>query len=251
MKRRLWVALILVLSAGCNKTSTTPTSTTPDPYVVSDVFSGTLSMQGTQLRVFSVVQTSQTVLTLASLKRSGTNTTVSVPLTLVLGTPTTDASTCTPSTTLTVSPALTAHFNQQLIAGTYCVSLTDPGNLTDTVDFGVRINQSANATPVGKAGTEAFSTNLYRAGSVMRTFATSQSGSISVMLNGVSPATSVGFGLGVPGASECFLYSSTTSTPGTSQELSASADSGAYCVKVFDTGLVADRVLFDMKITHQ
>jgi hypothetical protein len=251
MKTGLTVlSLALLLIPGCNKTPTTPTTTAPTPYSDSRVFSGILSVQATDFQSFTVSTSATVNVLLGSLTISGTSTTVSLPLRLSLGSPTSDGTACTASTTVTVSPALTSQINQSLIAGTYCVAISDAGSLTSDLVFAIRINQTANTTAPGHAGTETFSSNLYPLGAAVRTFAASQSGNVTVALSNVTPAASVGIGLGVSDGSNCFLNTAVVTTPGAGTQLSASADAATYCVKMFDTGQLSGRVLFDVTITH-
>jgi hypothetical protein len=173
-----------------------------------------------------------------------------MPLQLTVGTLNTDGSACTGSATVTATPSLTSQYNQSLIPGTYCVQLADTGGLTSGVDFAIRVNQSANTSAVGQAGTETFSSNLYPLGVVARTFAVSQSGNVTVTLASVTPAAAVGFGLGIPNNNDCALNTSLITTPGAGADLSSAAEAGTYCVRLFDTGQLPGRVLFDVKIVH-
>ena len=243
---------MLLLASGCNNNSTAPTDTTPQPYTAGDAFFGTLSPQGSQFGTFNVLQSATTTITLASVTTSGTRNTLSTPLTLLLGSLSADGSDCVGTTTVTATPALTAHVRQDLTVATYCVKLSDPGNLASAVDFGVVILQMANTQPVGSAGTDTFSSNLYPQGAATRTFPMSQPGEARVVLTGVSPAASIGIGLGMTSdGNNCFLNQAVVTTPGSGAELSAIADTGRYCVRAFDPGGLADRVTFTAQITHQ
>jgi hypothetical protein len=217
------------------------------------VFTGTLSIGGTQFMTVVVQQTATTSIKLASLRLAGTTTTVSVPVSIQLGTLSSDGLTCSSTTSVTVTPALTNQINQQLIAGTYCVAIVDAGSLTGDLDFAVRIDQAANTSALGTPGTETFSSNLYPSGTAMRTFAASQSGNISVSVTSVTPAAAIGLGLGVPNtdSSDCAFTTTLTTTAGSGNSINATADAGTYCVKVFDAAGLRDRVLFSVQITHQ
>ena len=242
--------LVLLLGPGCTKDTTAPTAGTPTPYSDSRVFSGTLSAQGTDFQAFTVATSATVNVLLASLTLTGTTTTLSLPLQLALGTLTSDGLGCTASSTVTATPALASQINQSLIAGTYCVSVTDSGSLTSDVDFAIRINQSAYTSAPGQAGTETFSSNLYPRGVVARTFAVSQSGNVTVTLSSITPAASVGMGLGIPNNADCILNTSLITTPGSGAEMSSNAEAGTFCVRMFDTGQLNGRVLFDVKIAH-
>lgn len=256
MKRSLSVLTLLALfgTSGClKKTTGDPSLLEPDAIFQdsSEIFSGTLSPQGTQFKAFSLTFSASTAITLASLTTSPTNV-VSVPMTLMFGTPAADLLSCTASNTQTVTPSLTTHYTQNLVTGTYCVAIADPGNLTGDTNFAIRIRQTLALPGFGTAGTETFSTNLYPGSFTNRTFGVSANGEVKVALAGVSPQASVGLGLGVTNdaLSDCYLNKVVVSTPGAAPQLTATAEVGAYCVKVFDPGGLADRVLFNVQITH-
>jgi hypothetical protein len=244
--------IVLLLSPACKTTSVTDVTgpTAPTPYSDSRVFTGTLSPQGVFFQGFSVTTQATVTVLLASLTKTGTTTTVSLPMQLTVGTLNADGSACTGSTSVTATPSLTSQINQSLISGTYCVQLADTGSLTSNVDFAIRVNQSANTTVVGQAGTETFSSNLYPLGVATRTFAVTQTGSVTVSLSSVSPAAGLGIGVGIPNTNDCVLNTSLITTPGAGADLSATAEVGTFCVRLFDTGQLPGRVLFNVKITH-
>ena len=251
MKRAPFLPLaMLLLVSGCTKAPTVPTDNTPQPYSVADVFFGTLSPQSSQFKTFNVLQSAAATITLVS-EMTG-NMTLSVPLTLVLGSLSADGNDCVGTTSTTATPALTAHLKQTLSVATYCVKVSDTGGLSTGVDFAVLIIQAANVPTLGSPGSDTFSTNLYPMSSAVRTFPMSQAGDAKVTLSNVSPAASIGLGLGMTSdGSNCFLNKAVVTTPGAGAELSAAADPGRYCVKVFDPGGLADRVNFTAQIEHQ
>ena len=251
MKRAplLPLAMLLFIS-GCTKAPTVPTDNTPQPYTVADAFLGTLAPQSSQFKTFNVLQSADTTITLVS-EMIG-NTTLSVPVTMVLGSLSADGNDCVGTTSTTATPALTAHLKQTLSVATYCVKLSDQGSLGSSVDFAVVIVQAANVPTLGSPGSDTFSTNLYPMSSAVRTFPMSQAGEAKVTLSNVSPAASIGIGLGMTSdGNNCFLNKTVVTTPGAGAELSAAADPGQYCVKVFDPGGLADRVNFTAQIAHQ
>jgi hypothetical protein len=251
--RRLLCLITLSLVGGCNKVDIAPSEGDEVPFVSTVIFAGTLAPQGTRFLPFDVVQSSTAAVTLAGLRPSGTNTAVSVPLALSLGTVATGGTTCDILTTVTVTPALTSHISRDVTGGqNLCVQLSDPGNLTGDTDFAVRVQQSSALGPLGQAGTETFSTNLYPQGYANRTFAQSEGGPVTVRLTSASPAAALGLGLGVTQTgSDCYFSRTVVSTPGQPAELTADADLGEYCVRVFDPGGLPDRVLFSVQITHK
>jgi hypothetical protein len=246
----IYLLLALGLLAGCHNT-TTPTSTESSPYFALDVFTGTLSPRAVGAHGFNVQQDADVAITLIALMASGTNTAVPGPVALRLGTFGSDGTTCNGAATASATPALTVHLTQQLTIGAYCVAVVDEGGLSGSADYAVRVQQSANVVALGRAGTERFSSNLYIGGALHRTFATAERGDIRVSLKSVLPAAAIAFGLGASSdGSTCYLHKTTITTPGEPAELSATAEAGAYCVKVFDPGGLADRVVFDIEIAH-
>jgi hypothetical protein len=130
------------------------------------------------------------------------------------------------------------------------VSIADLGSLMSDVDFAIRINQSANTTAIGSAGTDTFSSNLYPLGVATRTFGASQSGNVTVTLASVTPAATLGIGLGIPNNNDCVLNTSVITALGSGTTMSANADAGTYCVRMFDAGQLTNRVLFNVSIVH-
>ncbi len=244
------LVICALLSLGCNKTTTTaPSTTTNTPIVTSNVFSGTLDPLASSFYTFNVTQTVTTTVTLGSLAVG--DTIVSVPMALGLGT--TDGTNCNTTQNVTASPGFTTQITTSLIAGTYCVKIADSGGLSQTTNFAVRINQNSSPpTSTGQTTTENFPSLLYPAGANAHYFAVNQSGSINVTLSDVTPPTSVGLGLGIANSSnvQCNLNLLQDSVPGAPLGLSASADPGIYCVKIFDLGTLTDRVRFTMTIVH-
>src|SRR4029079_15433910 len=158
---------------------------------------------------------------------------------------------CSPTTTVTTPPTLVPKITQQLLVGTYCVQLSDSGGLTSDMDFDIRITLSFNPPTIGSAGTEIFASNVYPSGTSTRTFPASATGQITVRLTQLTPAVSLGFGLGVPGGNEdCSLFKGVITQPGVVPEISAPAEAGSYCVKLWDTGQLTGRTQFQVQITH-
>jgi hypothetical protein len=248
----LFILVALVGASGCLKQEFQETPLEPDAIFqdASEVLTGTLSPGATTFRTFTVTFGADVKITLASLTRG--TATLSVPLSLGFGTPSTDGSTCTTTAaqTQTVIPALTTHFSQTLTTGSYCVVLTDSGNLTADTNFAVRVRQSLALPNYGAAGTETYSTNLYPGGTFNRTFGVAGGGEIKVVLTSVTPQATLGMALGVADDNVTDCYPTITTTGGTGATLIANSEKGAFCVKVFDPGGLTDRVLFNVQVTH-
>ena len=245
----------LVFAAGCNKaTSTAPTdSTATASGTQSDFFLGTLAPGGTQFNSFPLVVSATVTFTLVSLVQTGTSTLDPSFVSLTYGTPGSDGTVCTPVQTVNVTPALTNQISVSLAPGSYCVQVADTGGLSGSVDFAVRTKTSVGSVTEGKAGTETFSTNLYPGNNLTRTVAVGTAGDVNITLTQVTPAASIGFGIGVTKSNngDCYLTKSVVSARGSTASLSVKTDPGTYCVKVFDPGTLPDRVTFFMEIAHQ
>jgi hypothetical protein len=97
-----------------------------------------------------------------------------------------------------------------------------------------------------------FASHLVKGGSASRAFAVTNAGSIQVMLSSVTPSVIVGVGLGIPrpDGSGCHLGKSVETTAGSDPQITALADSGMYCVKIYDVGHVEDSVSFAITVSH-
>jgi len=139
MKRLTLVGLLVcaIAGAGCRAENTQPDYTIVSP--VTETFQGTLNVQGAAFFSFLVGNPDPVTITFASLtKSSGTAVTTAVKL--GFGVPA--GETCAPTTSLTTSSGLQAQVLQVASAGTYCVIISDPGSLTETVNFAIKIKHS-------------------------------------------------------------------------------------------------------------
>jgi hypothetical protein len=240
-----------VVSAGCTNSSSSSPTTPTTPFVSTAVFTGSLSPLASSFYNFNVTQSVTATVTLGSLTVG--DTTVSVPMSLGLGTLSSDALSCNPTQSVTVTPGLQTHITSSLIVGTYCVKLADTGGLAQTTNFAVRINQNSGTPPAaGSPVTENFATLLYPGGSNAKYFAVNSSGMITVTLVDVTPQSSLNVGLGIADSSDvqCNLNMLQTSMPGAQLSFSAPVDPGIYCMQISDTGTLTDRVRFTATATH-
>jgi hypothetical protein len=139
MKRLTVVGLFVcaIAGAGCQSDSTQPDYTIVSP--VTETFQGTLGVQGSAFFSFVVGNPDPVSVTLASLtKSSGAAVTTSVKL--GFGIP--SGETCAPTTSLTTTSGLQAQVLQVASQGTYCVIISDPGALTETLNFAIKIKHS-------------------------------------------------------------------------------------------------------------
>lgn len=134
---RLWLCLLVAAAAACSTdTPTTPDTTTP-AVTTTEFFSGTLEIGGTQRHLFSTVATGTATMTLAGL--SDTSGAVVNPLlTIGLGVPA-DGGVCTLSNSGSFHPSLVTQLSLSVVAGSYCVSISDAGTLSGTSLYNIRV----------------------------------------------------------------------------------------------------------------
>ncbi len=90
-------------------------------------------------------------------------------------------------------------------------------------------------------------------GSAARQFTASQSGTVTVTLNSLTPLLDeIGIGIGVPDAASggCALTQEVAGVPGTDPLITATVDAGARCVKIFDTGLTTLNETFSITLVY-
>jgi hypothetical protein len=132
------VALIAaaLLTASCGNDDAVTTPTTPvGPQ--TEVFSGTLAVQGSNFFSFTVATSGQVSITLASLLSTRPGPALSTVVGLGVGTPL--GTDCSETNGVTTGPGLTAQLVNTLSPATYCTRISDLGNLTGPVNFTVRI----------------------------------------------------------------------------------------------------------------
>lgn len=95
-----------------------------------------------------------------------------------------------------------------------------------------------------------FESQIVRGGSATRAFTLTTAGTIDVTLTSITPSIVVGLGIGIPRSdgNGCNLSRSVEASVGGS--VSAAADPGSYCVKVFDVGQVEQSASFSVVIAH-
>lgn len=138
------VALVAALgtaTAGCSSTAS-PSSTTTTTIVstLAETFTGRVDQQGSGFYSFNVATTGDVSVTLASLTTGTPGPAVGTVMGIGIGVP--SGTDCAVTDSLNVAPALTVQLNVSKTPGTYCVRIFDIGNLTSSVNFGVRIVHS-------------------------------------------------------------------------------------------------------------
>jgi hypothetical protein len=110
---------------------------------------------------------------------------------------------------------------------------------------------TAPSTEASSPITFTWTSLLSPGGSASRLFTASQSGSVSVTLQGAE--TPLGIGIGVPraGGSGCRASVSAAATPAPEPQLTTLVESGDYCVIVFDAGEPrAEQIAFMLQVVH-
>lgn len=143
MKRLTVIGFVLALfsSAGCLFGSD---PVAPVDYTivspVTEIFQGTLDAKGTTFYSFIIGNPDPVRVTLASLTNATTGAAVTTNVKLGFGVP--DGTTCATTFSTTTTAALTSQYLQVATPGTYCVIVSDPGTVTTSLAFAVRISHS-------------------------------------------------------------------------------------------------------------
>jgi len=247
----VFAGAVAIALPGCGDKNNTPTTPTPTATTFAEIFSGELNPRGIAFYSFATSQTEKLGVTLASLGVDGSITPLTSALNLGLGFP--SGTGCTLRTQQTVTPGLSAQISQSIDAGTYCVNITDPGNLAATSIFVIRIYHDISTTaPASSTKNDVFISSLSVHGTSSKSFTVGTAGTLSVSLDGVTPATSIGLGIGLfrNDGGGCALSRSIVSTAGVTAQVSTPIDPGSYCIKVFDVGTLSDPVAFSIGFSH-
>lgn len=112
------------------------------------------------------------------------------------------------------------------------------------------------ATPTAATSTAAltftFASTFTANGSASRSFEQLTTGLVSLTLSAVSPDLRIGVGLGIPrtDGTGCNLARSVEVTAGSTPHITAIAEPGVWCVRVWDLGLVPERATFALDVSH-
>ena len=130
--------VIGVLASGCSSSTSTTQPTQPStfaPPTVTETFTGTLTTSGTDSHPFMVPAPGEVDITLTTLNPAPTP---AVALTLGIGLPsTTVVGQCATIQSVSTTPGATPQITGHALAGNFCVSVTDTGNLTGSVTYTV------------------------------------------------------------------------------------------------------------------
>lgn len=246
------LALIVLALAGtaCGGNSATAPSTTT-PSGSTEDFTGSLAIQGSSFYSFTAATAETVSVSLASL--TADNGLVS-PLVVRVGLGVPIGTDCSTNNSVDTAAGLTTQLTASVNPDVYCVKIADIGNLTVPMNFTILIGHnltSSSSNPT--AATDTFASFLAIGGSSAHTFPVSQSGTVIITLTSVTPSSTVGLGIGIPGApgSPCILSSSVNATAGSTPQITIPVDAGKYCVKIYDPGdVTAPGVSFSTTIAH-
>ncbi|MFM9915797.1 MAG: hypothetical protein ACKVOX_08320 [Rhizobacter sp.] len=129
------VAATAVLGACGN--SDTPQGPTPTAQRVVEVFTGRITPGGSGFYSFQVRASETASYTFASLTQLTTGRALDTVLMLGVGVPAGED--CVVSNSALAAPGLGPQLSASISPGIYCVRLSDPGTLTTTANFAVRI----------------------------------------------------------------------------------------------------------------
>ena len=112
------------------------------------------------------------------------------------------------------------------------------------------VTPTSPTTPTTSPVVDTFASQLPPLGTATRAFSMRETGTVSVTLTNVSPASIVGVGVGIPRADGfgCNLAHSVETGAGSSPHIETTADKGSYCVKVYDPGRLPGPVSFSVTI---
>ena len=248
LRSLLLVGLMLTAAAGCGDDDLPTTPTPQGPTSFTQVFSGTLQPATSQTFAFSLASSVPVRLTLGSLTDANENP-LSTPVTIVFGRPA--GTGCGALHSATVQAGLATHLLFQPASGTYCVAISDSGQLSSPASFGVRITQGEPSS-TASAGTDTYTSVLFPGGFTSRTFEASAAGTVTVVVDTITPGTvaSVNVGVGFPrfDGGGCQLTRSFTGTRGA--QVAVPVEIGTYCVKVSDPGTLTGQTTFSIRIIH-
>jgi hypothetical protein len=255
MTRHIITAGFLLTVTACVGSPFEP-STSSSAASTTNLFTGTLGVQGSSVYQLIVNEASNVSITLASLAAGPLGAPAPATVGLALGTPSEGTEGCPHTIDRRVAPALTAQLRTERTAGTHCLELYDVGNLTGEVTFAVRIvvTPVANtSTPTAAPGTIAFASILTVQGSATRNVTASQSGVLTANIATASPpGVIVGLGIGIPraDAAGCHLNTAVNTLTSAAAQVSGTVDPGTYCVHIYDPGTLTSNVTFTITSTH-
>ena len=133
MKRMLAALVLALLSAACGDPGA-PAAPTPVAPTMTENFTGTLTVLGSNVHAFTVSQIGGLTVTLTSVTPSAT---------VQLGVGTLSGSVCSAVSAVSTQPAEVPQLSgTATITGTFCVSVTDTGALTEPAEYAITVVHS-------------------------------------------------------------------------------------------------------------
>jgi hypothetical protein len=123
------LALLVMCSMACSESTSTPTSATTAP---GFTFSSTFTSNGSAARSFTTGDHGTIAATLTSV-------TPAVVLSVGVGIPRADGGGCSVTTEVTTASGTTPQLSVTAEPGTYCVKVSDKGQLQETAAFSVTV----------------------------------------------------------------------------------------------------------------
>src|SRR5579862_1728376 len=243
---RACVLACLAGVAGCG--ATTPSG---DITTASQFFSDALAPKASsKIFTFTLTASSTANVMLGSVTSAATGEPSTAMLTMTLGT--SSGSTCTATSSKTIASSLTAQIVSTLSAGTYCVTVSDPGNLTETSNFTVRVTTTTGTPTASLSTTDQLPTTLAKGGTSIKTFTAADSGALQVTLTAVAadPTLEIELGVGVWDGAVCRLNTSLVTASGTMPQIETNVDAGVYCIRLADVGNLTGQVATSGTILH-
>jgi hypothetical protein len=111
---------------------------------------------------------------------------------------------------------------------------------------------TTTTTPITTPVTATFSGVVGPNGTLSRSFTAQIAGTARAVVSGITPATALGLGLGIPrgDGSGCLLTYSTVSGDLSGVEIAGAVTTGTFCVQIYAPAAAADNVRFEVSLTH-
>ena len=241
--------LALAVLSGCNSNddTTTPTPTTGNTSSVI-VFAGTVAPAGTQVFSFTIAGGVPLRISLGSLTDVNLQP-LPQSLRLTFGIP--QAQGCGTLQTVVTPASLATQISATLSPGTYCVSVTDLGQLSGSASFGVRL-VFGDPTSDDGGGTITYASTVLQGGFTTRSFPASRAGTAIIAMDTIDPGSvpSLSLGIGFPrtDGGGCQITQLHTATRGS--QFAINVEAGTYCVRLADTGSISGSASFSLRIIH-
>jgi hypothetical protein len=243
---------LIGMTGACGTSTTTPTPVLTPVASTAQFFSTLVTPGATTVSTFAVSATSTVGVTLASVVVTGTGQPILPLMHLSLGTPGAGNS-CTPTTTQSMPPALTAQIQTSLAAGTYCVAVTDFGGIGSPATVTVRVAVSDGTPQVGTVTlTDVLTSVVTQHGVDTHEVVAGFGGPATINLATAGDGTvALGVSFGVWDGSTCRVNTTTTTVAGVDPQLTPTIDAGAYCLQIFDPGTLTAPTSFTITTSHQ